>query len=565
MKLSRYRFDNLTKLTIILTVIYLSSISRTLAKEKDRKGDRPRYRTAYACEGSQLQISCEPGTLIHLIRANYGRFSISICNEHGNLDWSVDCTSQRSYYVIANSCGMKKSCTLSASSSLFDDPCPGTLKYLEAHYQCVPESATTITNTTTNKTISGPIIDHNNIVVLAPNPQSPLSPSSSTTMSTPISASTTSRPPIIIPLTQTYRTTIPTSTTTTPTTPFSNLIPGESHNSHSSFNTNDNSNSNSPVITSSENTTQRSASINATTKVPPTSSTTTIRSQSESTTSTWSSTTSRPKIELTTSEHMSSTDDISTVVVGNNIEGDTMGSIGGIVSYDDHLNHNNNRQHQQDHPFCSPTIVRDIRWSPTRAGHVDIEPCPSPTHGSAKWECGHHPVEWLSQPDLSDCTSYWAHNLRSRVDSGDSVVSVASELAQRTRGSRLYGGDVIQTVHILQSLVNKMGSSVGDIVEEKQRHQVVKELIQSVIEVSSNLLETRNRESWFDIQLGSRRGIASQLIHELENSALLLAATHNGQYDFNKAHANVLVSVRLVESNVPGIREMHFPDRKSVV
>lgn len=58
------------------------------------------YKTAYACEGSQLSFACPEGQLIALIRANYGRFSISICNEHGTLDWSVDCKSNRSYNVI---------------------------------------------------------------------------------------------------------------------------------------------------------------------------------------------------------------------------------------------------------------------------------------------------------------------------------------------------------------------------------------------------------------------------------------------------------------------------------
>ncbi|UYV65988.1 hypothetical protein LAZ67_3006073 [Cordylochernes scorpioides] len=99
---------------------------------------RPMYRTGYACEGTKLDISCEPGHYIHLIRANYGRFSISICNEHGTLDWSVDCTSHRSFRVMSRSCAMKNSCSLPAATSMFGDPCPGTLKYLEAHYQCVP-------------------------------------------------------------------------------------------------------------------------------------------------------------------------------------------------------------------------------------------------------------------------------------------------------------------------------------------------------------------------------------------------------------------------------------------
>ncbi|KAK1127383.1 hypothetical protein K0M31_003924 [Melipona bicolor] len=59
-----------------------------------------RYDTAYACEGKILRIECGEGKLIHLIRANYGRFSITICNEHGNTDWSVNCMSPKSFRVL---------------------------------------------------------------------------------------------------------------------------------------------------------------------------------------------------------------------------------------------------------------------------------------------------------------------------------------------------------------------------------------------------------------------------------------------------------------------------------
>ncbi|PRD33685.1 UNVERIFIED_CONTAM: Cirl [Trichonephila clavipes] len=137
---------------------------------------RSDYRTSYACEGGQLHISCEEGYLIHLLRANYGRFSISICNEHGSLDWSVDCTSHRSYYVIHERCNLMSSCIVSATSETFADPCPGTYKYLEVQYQCKPESMTTTRS------------------------------SSSVISST--SSTTTTRPPIIIPLTRSVRPTV---------------------------------------------------------------------------------------------------------------------------------------------------------------------------------------------------------------------------------------------------------------------------------------------------------------------------------------------------------------------
>lgn len=57
-------------------------------------------RTLYACEERQLAIECQLGESIQLIRANYGRFSIQICNEHGQLDWKVNCTSPDSFGII---------------------------------------------------------------------------------------------------------------------------------------------------------------------------------------------------------------------------------------------------------------------------------------------------------------------------------------------------------------------------------------------------------------------------------------------------------------------------------
>lgn len=70
-------------------------------KKKNATGDQRKYRTAYACEGSMLTLSCsENNEVINLLRANYGRFSITICNEHGDTDWSVNCMSHRSLRAL---------------------------------------------------------------------------------------------------------------------------------------------------------------------------------------------------------------------------------------------------------------------------------------------------------------------------------------------------------------------------------------------------------------------------------------------------------------------------------
>uniref|UniRef100_T1JBP7 Uncharacterized protein n=1 Tax=Strigamia maritima TaxID=126957 RepID=T1JBP7_STRMM len=115
------------------------------------KIERPKYFTAYACEGSILTIQCYEGHTIDLIRANYGRFSISVCNEHGVQDWSVNCMSNRSFRVLQERCSQQNSCSIRADTQVFSDPCPGTWKYLEAHYLCSP--ASTSPPTTTKKAI----------------------------------------------------------------------------------------------------------------------------------------------------------------------------------------------------------------------------------------------------------------------------------------------------------------------------------------------------------------------------------------------------------------------------
>ena len=57
-------------------------------------------RTKYGCEGSSLELECEEGAVISLVRANYGRFSISICNGEGNTAWSVNCMEPRTLRII---------------------------------------------------------------------------------------------------------------------------------------------------------------------------------------------------------------------------------------------------------------------------------------------------------------------------------------------------------------------------------------------------------------------------------------------------------------------------------
>ena len=62
--------------------------------------DGTKYKTAYKCEDDELDISCDADATIQVIRANYGRFSIAICNRHGMTDWSVNCMAPRTTRIL---------------------------------------------------------------------------------------------------------------------------------------------------------------------------------------------------------------------------------------------------------------------------------------------------------------------------------------------------------------------------------------------------------------------------------------------------------------------------------
>lgn len=74
---------------------------RLFTSTGQQQRDLNQYKTVYACEGNKLELSCaNEGKLIHLVRATYGRFSLSMCNEHGHSNFSVQCVQFRAFLIM---------------------------------------------------------------------------------------------------------------------------------------------------------------------------------------------------------------------------------------------------------------------------------------------------------------------------------------------------------------------------------------------------------------------------------------------------------------------------------
>ncbi|XP_065667089.1 uncharacterized protein LOC100200514 isoform X4 [Hydra vulgaris] len=99
---------------------------------------KPQVPIARACEGSNLKIDCNGKGLIEIVDANYGRTVSGVCPGANDLNTKCD-NKKKSLEVINNVCSAKSSCIITASNTVFGDPCVGTYKYLEVQYRCKPQ------------------------------------------------------------------------------------------------------------------------------------------------------------------------------------------------------------------------------------------------------------------------------------------------------------------------------------------------------------------------------------------------------------------------------------------
>ncbi|XP_055714578.1 latrophilin Cirl isoform X2 [Phlebotomus papatasi] len=431
-----------------------------------------KYETAYACEGKTLTLECDPGNVINLIRANYGRFSITICNDHGNVEWSVNCMSPKSLRVLHAKCALKHKCSVLASTSLFGDPCPGTHKYLEAHYQCISALQT---STTTGR---------------PPPPWITSAPSIWTAATVRVPVAVSQEVSLDVKEEQVISTSGVTEPIVTTVSPNKGIEP----------------------------------------------------EQKSSVTAIQESTTSVPIVA-------------------------TVGSINRIMASTavPEVTHVNAHR---DNVFCGPTTARNMFWNVTRVGDVNVQSCPGGATGIAKWRCllrdttdSHLSAQWQpSSPDLAQCRSLWLNNLEIRVNMRDSsIISIANDLSQVTSSKTLYGGDMLVTTKIIQTMSDKMAYDIETFPDQKQREAIVYELLHGVVKTAGNLLDASQQMSWQDLSFEDQMRVATSLLTGLEENAFLLAETIIRERNVVQRVKNILLSIRVLETRNIASAEV-FPD-----
>ncbi|XP_058454822.1 latrophilin Cirl [Malaya genurostris] len=578
----------------------------------------PKYETAYACEGKTLMIECENGDLINLIRANYGRFSITICNDHGNVDWSVNCMSPKSLRVLHSKCAQKQNCSVLASTNMFGDPCPGTHKYLEAHYQCVSAAQS---STTTNRP-SPPWLKTSQPIVW----------STSTVRNPVLSKLNFSDPLAGFGMTSVATTSSATTAKVKPTTPYKQQTLIVNQQSPPSFRNKgfDNKSVNddlaiikqiSDAAGGSGIKKQSKNAVDKSDGAPeddedfgddedyfPTQTAVLSnanrdrdsgdgsKSYGESNVSVGGSTSSKKN-----DNHDSSSSSSSSSGNSNSGSNSNSNSISGTSDSNNAVNNVLDVSHA-----CGPTTARNLFWNVTRVGEANVQPCPGGATGIAKWRCvaigsltpeqrlhlqheqqqqqsflddnnksdisfnsnlsGRNGADgavatWYSyQPDLTQCRSLWLNNLEIRVNQQDSsLISIANDLSQVTSSKTLYGGDMLVATKIIQTMSQKMHFDIETIPDQRQRESLVYELLNSVVKTGSNLLDQSQHASWLDLSVEDQMRVATSLLTGLEDNAFLLADTILRERHVVQKVKNILLSIRVLETR-NFVKNEVFPD-----
>nr|XP_033771027.1 adhesion G protein-coupled receptor L3 isoform X12 [Geotrypetes seraphini] len=95
-------------------------------------------RRELSCESYPIELRC-PGTDVIMIEsANYGRTDDKICDSDPAQMENIRCYLPDAYKIMTQRCNNRTQCAVIAGPDVFPDPCPGTYKYLEVQYECVP-------------------------------------------------------------------------------------------------------------------------------------------------------------------------------------------------------------------------------------------------------------------------------------------------------------------------------------------------------------------------------------------------------------------------------------------
>ncbi|KAM9856523.1 adhesion G protein-coupled receptor L1-like [Aulostomus maculatus] len=119
----------------VLTLAHVAPSSQAMSRAALPFG---LLRRELACEGYPIELRCPGSDVVMVETANYGRTDDKICDADPFQMENTQCYLPDALKIMAQRCNNRTQCVVVAGVDVFPDPCPGTYKYLEIQYECVP-------------------------------------------------------------------------------------------------------------------------------------------------------------------------------------------------------------------------------------------------------------------------------------------------------------------------------------------------------------------------------------------------------------------------------------------
>merc|ERR1719320_177038 len=389
-----------------------------------------------------------------MINGNYGRFTITLCNNQGAQNLSVNCYLEEAMNFMQSQCNGRRSCRIQADTfKIIKDPCPGTERYLEAHFKC-----------TSNQDISKipPWMVSADLHKGKKKPvRVPITAATTTTTTTKTTTSTTT--------THTSTTTI--TITSTSTTTARRIISSTAYVSdwHDQYW----SRSGRQPNRNFENIKLPSSHIN----------TTMITLESESFSTNLRNDRIKPKTGARIRDDFAQPDsNIWTEHTMSTIPTDR------VVT--------NKLFPDLPEDFCPNNVARNIFWKQTVKGSSSSTDCPEKSSGVALRECRDN--GW-GRPQLGGCKSYWIQEISAHYRNGISVKLLSNDLKHKISQFLLYGGDIISVLDLIESSVRNLNFQKLSSFNLNQDQSVTNsKVLEDFSSVLSQLLEQKSMASWMD-------------------------------------------------------------------
>ncbi|XP_068950723.1 adhesion G protein-coupled receptor L2 isoform X4 [Petaurus breviceps papuanus] len=207
--------------------------------------------------------------------------------------------------------------------------------------------------------------------------------------------------------------------------------------------------------------------------------------------------------------------------------------------------------------FCEALEARGIWWPQTQRGMMVERPCPKGTRGTASYLCMVSTGTWNPKgPDLSNCTSHWVNQLAQKIRSGENAASLANELAKHTKGP-VFAGDVSSSVRLMEQLVDILDAQLQEL-KPSEKDSAGRSYNKAIVDTVDNLLRPEALESWKDMNSSEQAHAATMLLDTLEEGAFVLADNLLEATRVSMPTENIVLEVAVV-STEGQVQDLKFP------